>query len=105
MKPSNYIVIAVTAFFSVIGIYSSTKPYVNSSMYSTNLDGHRDFVKKIVVYQTVRQGGSSNYTSTDDYSSSSSSSSYYSGGSSSSSYDYSSDDDRDYSGGGSSYGK
>jgi uncharacterized membrane protein YgcG len=100
MKPSNYIVIGITAFFAIVGIYSTTQPYINTSTYNTNLKGHRGFEQKIAIFQTIRQGGSSNYSSTStDYSSSSYSSS------SSSSYDYDSDDDRDYSGGGSSYGK
>ena len=44
------------------------------------LNGYRSFARSAVIYQTVRQGGSSSYSSSGGYSSSSSS--YSSGGSS-----------------------
>ncbi len=104
MKRSNYIVLGITVVLTALGLYSTTFPYSNTSYYTQEMNGYRGAaVQKLIVYQTVRQGGSTNYTSTTDYSSSSSSSSSYS------SYDdddySSSSSSRSYSGGGSSYGK
>ncbi len=83
MNRKTVILVAGISLLSIFGWSQIPPTQTNQS-----INGYRNPTKAVIVYQTIRQGGSSSYSSSSGYSSSSSSSSSSS-----------------YSSGGSSYGK
>ncbi len=76
MNRKTAILIAGISLLSIFGWSQIPSEQTNQP-----INGYRNPTKAVIVYQTIRQGGSSSYSSSSGYSSSSSSS-YSSGGSS-----------------------